>query len=218
MNRKPFNLTVLAVFATFAGCIAGAQAQVTAYNNFGPGETWDPNNEWLIVGPDLPGWEGQWVAMDFIPTVSGMFSQLRLALNDVTSFHPLFVRLTDNIDPSLAQFNVDWNFDTDDWGGPPVDLFSAGGPNLFVGQTYWVQVAGLQDEILAWYLPAGQPDVGNVYFSHDDGGSWTKGRGSRSAFRVSVIPDAVPEPSSIVLFAGAVPVALILWRRRRPVS
>jgi hypothetical protein len=192
-------------------------AQVTAFSNFGPGDSFDWQAWTSVVGPDRP--ESQWVAMDFVPSVSGVLTQLRLALEPRTDFHPLSVRITDNLDPALAGFE-EWNFESDEWGGPPVDLVPVNPYFLIAGHSYFVQVSAVQDEILRWHHPAGLPNIGNVYFSFNEGDNWSKEAGPRSAFKVTVNPTAVPEASSVALMCGTAPLGLywLMRRRRRPVS
>jgi hypothetical protein len=209
--------SVAAAMMILSGLLNPSNAQVVAFDNVGPGAPFEWQNQpfYKITGVDHQ-LGPPWYTMGFIPTVSGNLHSLFIAIVAATDFNPALVILRDDV--FSQTWSEQWGIDSDDWGHSGIDLTPKFSPFLNAGQIYYLTVWGHFDQETWWHKSQFVDDLGPVGISTDEGQSWDFTDELRGAFTVRVVPSAVPEPSSLVLLAGAAPVGLFLWRRRYTAS
>jgi hypothetical protein len=154
MQRSPFRTAGAFIVATALACAAPAAAQVTVYNNFGPGQGgWDYNwgIGWTVAGEDVPAQYGVEQAFSFVPSQSGALSDIWVAIwyvpldtqPDVVTLR--LVRNPSGLPPEPGDVLEEWTItEFDSWSqwNPPQHLVSAANPLLDAGQSYWLWAIG----------------------------------------------------------------------------
>jgi hypothetical protein len=191
-----------------AGCIAAAtsaSADPVAFDNFGPGDSYSNAGRWVgTIGPSTTD-----LASSFVPTQSGEIAALALALVSEYGGANTFT-LSIRLDASGPNGALLWQSDFPDaWIAPfgsVLDL-SIAGPAVTAGMLYWLVVETDAPTFYTWQSNTTN-DTGPIA-SRLDGGGWAvTPDASRSALRVTL----VPEPGTAGLFALGL--ALLGVRRR----
>ena len=205
---KPLFLTVSLCLA-YGGILASVHAQVTVYNSFGPGNSYDTSTSWVVQGASVSGgYHGQ--AQAFTPTVSGDLSSIELATqnfggSDLSNFFIAQDNGSGVPGTILESFNNTAN---------PNGLLiinSIVDPFLQAGTQYWLcdePATATSDN--AWYFN-NQNQIG--FANERSQWNWSAFPAPDSfqggVFEITVTP--VPEPSSLALVSLG---GLLLVRRR----
>ena len=202
MNARTLRIPALALAASLA---ALASAQNIAYNNFGPGDSYDTNDYHAVGSHSNFSW-----AMEFTSATSGPLASISFAFSGWNSYSIALCLDTGGDGPG-AQLQS-WVSSGNDNGLSYV--YGNGSTSLTAGQSYWVTVeppidgAGYPWGDWFWSNSAYDPvDYADTIVPPN---AWTPVPGARSsAFRV----ETVPEPASLAGLALAA--AAFLTRRRK---
>ncbi|MCC7473826.1 MAG: PEP-CTERM sorting domain-containing protein [Pirellulales bacterium] len=191
-----------------------------AYNNYGPGDTYDPSTSYPIAGTEMeaPFLLSQHImGARFTAEATGMLAVIRISLHDlfIPGFNQVDVRLHEadmagNLGPILAAFTR---------GGlppqgpmDPPETITSFDPSvvLTTGNLYWIVVApGDSTTEAAWNWAIG---VGGRLADSSDGGlTYTYREGRLPAMRIEVV--SIPEPAALFLLASGL-IAFMSRRRR----
>jgi hypothetical protein len=200
VNKNPLAICVCgALLASL--CVASASAQITVYNNFGPGHSgWDYNwgLGWTVAGINVPAQYGVEQAMGFTPTASGYVNEIWVAMwyappdpqPDVVT-----LRLVSNPaagPPEPANIMEAWTItglrSWSQWN-PPIQLIGSGVSRVEQGQFYWLWASGGDTTWAGWCMNT-NPALTCPHTLRREGESWLPiGNETASAFRVDIIPD-----------------------------
>ncbi len=210
---------VVSIAAVVFGLAAPTLSAGIIFSNLGPGQTYDLAN-YNIVGNDFAG-DNLAQGDTFTPSTTATFGDLQLALScAATCPDPFTVALTNDsgsnspgtaiesfmvAGTSLGSVGVD---------NPPIVLNSILLPTLSAGTQYWVTVATDLNNTIAWSDNI-TGDTSDQAVSTDGGSTWFSPSGATpSAYQVdSQNPvSGVPEPGTLAMLAGIVP---LMWFVRR---
>jgi hypothetical protein len=192
-----------------------------AYNNFGPGDTYDTTTGWTVTGGDYTPFVPHIQGSRFTSAATGILAVIRISLHNQFHTPPGF----NQVDVRLYEADLAGNI------GPIMEAFTRGGLPTFggseapetitsfdpavvltTGKQYWITVAPgdhSTDAVWNWNSlgmgdrHANSSDFGATY-------SYTDGR--VGAMRIELI--SIPEPATLsVLFIGIAIVAF--WNRQR---
>ena len=185
--------------------------QVTVYNSFGAGNSYNTGIVWAVGGASAPsGYRGQ--AEFFVPGVSGYLSAVQLATEHLSG-------------SALSNFYIT----ADNGSGTPgtvlesflgiqnpnglLTLNSTVEPLLQAGATYWLCDEPATDTSYnGWFENSQNVDNSFAYERSEWGWSSVPGGGpANGVFRVTVTP--VPEPTSLAIVAGGLALLALLIRK-----
>lgn len=174
-----------------------------AFNNFGPGDSFDIGTGWTSSGPSAVGTPRFESACQFTAGATGNLDTITIAIGHVSGDNSAYVYLHRDSGDSIGSAMIGWYFlDLPEFG----TAFSSkvlhnpfSDKILTAGEKYWVSVKpGAADTWNAWNWND-QFDVGRRGYSSDGGDTYTYvGDSRRGAMRVEV----VPEPASMLALAG----------------
>jgi hypothetical protein len=193
-----------------------ASAQVTVYNNFGPGQGgWDYNygTGWTVAGVNVPTQYGVEQAMGFQSTADGVVTDIWVAFFYVPSStfpDTVTIRLTRNpqgLPPDSADVMEEWIltefFDWYQWD-PPHHLQGNGTSYLQEGENYWLWAIGGETTWCGWCLNV-DPGLTCLHTLRREGEDWLPiANETASAFRVDVIQTLL----SVSLTPATVPIQI----------
>jgi hypothetical protein len=212
------NLILTLVIAAF-GVVGSAHAGIiTVFNNFGPGNAYDPSQ-----GRPIGTGVDDVFAVPFTPGVNSSLSSLLLPLTGeaapVQTSGNIFVSVLKDDGSNLPCCTVLETFIVDSttlstFGGPPVTLASVVKPFLSSGTQYWVEVGPTPSNggvYATWNWPS--PHVVGPEWSSMNGIS----NGVTTEFQAALqVNGTVPEPKTLALFTfGAIALAFFSPRLRR---
>jgi hypothetical protein len=214
MNRYlSFSGIALALFSS------GPALGFDAFNNYGPGDTYDTTTGYGINGTEMQAplfLTPRTVGSRFTAEASGVLAVIRISLHDLflTGFNQVDVRLHEatpagDLGPIMAAFTRG--------GLPPSggseapETITSFDPSvvLTTGNRYWIVVApgdSTTEAIWNW-APAGG---GRLAISTDSGASYAYSDGRQGAMRIEVIP----EPATLVTLVLGFSSFVLAWRRR----
>ena len=189
-----------------AACLAAlASAQNIAYNNFGPGDSYDTNDYHPVGSVDNFSW-----AMEFTSATSGPLASMAFAMDEFGAYRIALCLDTGGNGPG-TQLQT-WFSGGNDNGLDYV--YGNGSTSLTAGQNYWVTVEPLTGDEFPWgewFWSNNTYDPVDYAFTVLPPNAWTPVPGARSsAFRV----ETVPEPASLAGLALAAAAFLIRSRSR----
>jgi hypothetical protein len=175
---------------------AAAPASTIVFNDLGPGDSYEPYGNWF--GYSTSGFAYTAVAGDFIPTGSGPFDELWIAIFHAYGENQVTLSLmTDNAGlPGTELWQQAFDDELGDYGSV-FHVANINGPNLVAGTRYWIKATtvNVSGTSQSWYMN-NQSDYDGLFAWQENGGPWKlSGNHQRHALRVGV----VPEPSSLVL-------------------
>jgi hypothetical protein len=194
----------------FSLLVAAAAHGQNAYSSFGPGQFFDPNNGWVISGPQtFVGYD--WLACEFTSLASGSLENVTVAASWGGGGNEVNVTLWTESGGSLGTALESWsviNLPTFGNSITPLTLNSVTGAAVSAGSNYFLELSTSDDDSFDIWHTSRVP--GTQLYSFDAGASWHPQVGTaQGAFSVTV----TPEPASfLVLGLGALP---ILRRRKR---
>ncbi len=201
-NTKTIVYTV--IFITVLYAFSGAQ--VTVYNNFGPGHGgWDYNFGlgWTVAGDNVAGQYGVEQAMEFQSTADGMVTDIWVAFFYVPYSSPpdtVTIRLAGNPDgmpPVPEDVMEEWiitEFESWDHWSPPIHLQGNNVSVLQDGESYWLWAIGGETTWCGWCLNI-DPNLTCPHTLRREGEDWLPiDQETASAFRVDVQPVIDIEP------------------------
>jgi hypothetical protein len=210
---KRFRGAVLAFFVLAAG---QARADVL-YNNFGPGDSYQTGNSWIIGR--FPGTSITWVQGDPFRVTGGDFTldRLTLALSWVAGPNEADVQLRADAGglpgATLESFHFS-NLGNFGNNNPPVAANSLLHPLLSAGAQYWVTASASDLTDIAWNLNS-TGDRG-PHAQSQNGGPFSLVDSDRGAYRVEATPSPVPEPGTLLLCGiGGLGLLGYRWGRRK---
>lgn len=185
---------------------SGTMAQVTVYNNFGPGhEGWDYNFGlgWTVAGDSVSGQYGVEQAMEFQSTADGVVTDIWVAFFYVPpSPFPdeVTIKLASNPDtmpPVPENVMEEWtitDFESWDQWSPPIHLQGNNSSVLQNGKSYWLWAVGGETTWCGWCLNI-DPSLTCPHTIRREGEDWLPiDNETASAFRVDVDPEIGIEP------------------------
>ncbi len=187
---------------------AAANAEI-AFNNFGPGDTYNVAQGWRLEG-DGSVFEDFVQGDQFTSAATGAVTRISLAAGLTVGPNVLTITLyadngMDFVGTQLGQWTLNDALGNQFEPNPPVVFDITGGPRLVAGQKYWLvaNAPALGASVWNWNSIG---DTGNHYVFNGGVGAVTTE--TRGAFRVEV----VPEPATILALGAGL---LALARRRR---
>lgn len=190
--------TVIYAVAFIAVLYSGSVAQVTVYNNFGPGhDGWDYNFGlgWTVAGDSVASQYGVEQAMEFQSTADGMVTDIWVAFFYVPFSLPpdtVTIRLTGNPDglpPVPEDVMEEWiltEFETWDQWSPPIHLQGNNVSMLQDGESYWLWAIGGETTWCGWCLNI-DPNLTCPHTLRREGEDWLPIYDeTASAFRIDV--------------------------------
>ncbi len=218
-DRNLFQLKTLCVFLIVAVAALGASKKsyaIIVHDNLGPGDTYN------IIGHTILGSGALAQAFAFSPTASGFFSQLTIGLGNTTG-SPASMQVVLHADGAgtpgtiLETLTFDVAANTFFINNGTTTVSAAGTSFLDSANTYWLSATSITSAVVPWmYNNAGAIGT-RAQTTSGLSGPWTiHAPSNEGAFRVEVdtAPPAVPEASSILIFAAGL-AALGLIRRSR---
>ena len=210
----------------FMGLVAVRPAiAIDAYNNFGPGDSYDASTGYSVTGGDDDPpffFTPRIVGSRFTSEATGILAVIRIALHD--NFTPGF----NQVDIRLHEANGDGEL------GPIIAAFTRGGlppfggldapetitsfdPSvvLTAGERYWIVVAPSDSTTEAFWNWNSTGAGDRFALSTDFGGTYSYSESRVGALRIELI--SIPEPASGAILAGGIAL-LSLGRRRRGIS
>jgi len=190
------KLRTLALIS-IAACAAGANAQNIAYNNFGPGDSYDQSDYHPVGSQFNYSW-----AMEFTSATSGELASMAFAMDEFGAYNIALCDDTGGNGPG-TQLQT-WVSSGNNNGLTYV--YGNGSTSLTAGQNYWVTVEPFTgDEFPAgeWFYSNNTYDPVDYSYTYLPPLSWTPRPGARSsAYRVETVPEPVPL-ATYALLAGA---------------
>lgn len=200
-------------FLVIGGSIASASSAIVAYDNFGPGDTYDTSTGWTESGPASVA--GTYMTgCQFKSGVSGMLSSITLAVGHLTGTNSVDVQLyadsgSGSLGTLMATFTLTGcgNFGSN--YVPGIVTNANPGVQLAMGSEYWVVPVASPDSWHAWnWNNTGA--MGQLAYSTDNGSSFSYFADRTGAMRVEV--GAVPEPGTMAALGAGL---LAIARRRK---
>jgi hypothetical protein len=202
------NIKTVIYAVAFIGTLYSCSgAQVTVYNNFGPGhDGWDYNfsTGWTVAGDSVTSQYGVEQAMQFQSTADGMVTDIWVAFFYVPSSSPpdtVTIRLTGNphgMPPVPEDVMEEWTlteFETWDQWSPPIHLQGNNVSMLQDGESYWLWAIGGETTWCGWCLNV-DPYLTCPHTLRREGEDWLPiDNETASAFRIDVDPGIDIEPS-----------------------
>lgn len=191
-----------------------------AYNNFGPGDSYDPATRYSVTGGEYPpGFTPFNQAARFTSEATGTLAVIRMALHnefhDPAGFNQVDVRLHDvdiagNIGPIIAAFTRCCLTTSGPMDAPVTITSFDPDVNLISGHQYWIVVApGDHSTDAGWNRSL--TDAGRRAFSTNSGLSYTYLDGLLGAMRIEVIP----EPAAFSALVIGIAILALSNRRTR---
>jgi len=197
-----------------------AQAEITIYNNFGPGhDGWDYNwgMGWTVAGENVSSQYGVEQAMAFTATASGTLSDIWVAMwyvpldpqADVVTLY--LVRNPSGQPPVPGDILEEWTitqFGSWSQWNPPQHLTGNGATLITEGESYWLWAAGGPTTWCGWCLNL-DPALTCPHTLRREGENWLPvSNETASAFRVDL-----DENTATIAEAGSGPVrsSLQVW-------
>ena len=179
-----------------------ADARATIYCNF----PWSAQSYWSIN-------PGEGLAFSFEARVSGNAGQVGAAMNgfDTLESIPVTYRLTDSLTSPTFVENMAAFVPA---GVDIAYTFSLSSPLFIEDSTYFFAVINDSDSPIGWQKTA-TFDTGSPFVSGDGGSTWSAGTDQVAKGAFCVDNDMIPEPSSMVLMTGLLPLGVVLLVRRR---
>jgi hypothetical protein len=209
MNRSKFlpsigsRVGVLAAACLLALALvspaAGQATPVSVYNTFGGGMSYDVFSGFDVLGPGVDPFLTVDQTMGFVPSLSGVLSEITLAFEYVQGTNAVDMYLMTDAGGLPGSVLESWTFPamTDPFFDPLITLTGDGTTTLLAGQPYWlVASAGAPDTRALWLW--GENGVDGPVGSRIDGGPWDISDFTQGAFDVNVV---VPEPATMALLA-----------------
>ena len=196
---------------------SSAYAQITVYNNFGPGYGgWDYNYSmgWTVAGENVPTQYGVEQAMGFQSTASGVVTDIWVAF-----FYAPFSTYPDEVTillagnpqglpPDSANVMETWTlteFETWSQWSPPHHLQGNGHSELEEAASYWLWAIGGETTWCGWCLNI-NPSLTCPHTLRREGENWLPiSNETASAFRVDI---SQMSPLSITLIPAAPPIQI----------
>jgi hypothetical protein len=211
----------LGFFAIGLLCVRSALAY-DAFNNYGPGDTYDTTTGYSIAGDEIEAplfLPQHTVGSRFTAEASGILAVIRISFHDLflTGFNQVDVRLHEadaagDLGPIMAAFTRGGLPPAG--GADPPETISSFDPDVVLtsGNMYWIVVApGDSTTEAVWnWSSSGAGD--RLVESFDGGLTYAYREARRGAMRIEVI--SIPEPATFGMLAIAV-AFLALGRRRK---
>jgi hypothetical protein len=181
-----------------SACVPAQAALVTAYSNFGPGNTYGVFGQ-SIGGQFINGYK-------FTSSAPGSLAEVDIGIGGTGTFNlNLYTDSAGTLGSSIwSTTNVPVGA-----GSPnPAVINVLSGPSLAMGQSYWLVASGPANT--AYWSPNTIGATGGQYH-HDNASDFYVSNTTLGAFAVKV----VPEPSGIALAAFALVGLVALARRKR---
>lgn len=198
------NFILATAFAVLA---ASAQAQLVAFNNFGPGDTYQINNSSTIsAAGSAAGLNTQ--GFQFTSAESGAVTSITVAAAHIFATNAVdFQLFADNsgvLGSAVGSAVTLTNRPA--FGSPSLVSFVPAGASLVAGQKYWLVASANGDAFMGW----NQALFGNngPRYSLTGSGATYSTASNQAAFRV----ETVPEPMTMSVLAG---LGLLAARRRK---
>ena len=179
----------------------------TIYSDFGPGNTYNFDGGYVVLGPDCanlvgPGCSPDEIAMGFTPSDNYSLTQINVALQYSAGTNAVILTLSSDNNGLPGAALANWNLS----GLPAIDtccpietVTPASAIDLSSGTQYWILASpGAADAFLTWNFNLSE--AGPV--AHNEGSGFLSGTGGLGAFDVlgTVVP--VPEPAGLFSAAG----------------
>lgn len=201
---------LVAITAITASLAAGPGLCATAFDNFGPGFTYDPDLS-FVVGVD--GFGVNSVGAQFTAQATGFFSMLWIAASaestEINDGLVYSIRSDSNGAPDELLESVVFDeicFETDCPDGEVYSRAAPGGALLTAGQQYWL-VASVSDSDsgFSWFAALEGQGPGTIWIQNalfPDGAVF--GIAQPPVFRIDVMaePGQIPEPPAALLFTA----------------
>ena len=174
----------LAALVLLAGSLA--HADVTAYNNLGPGDSYSGNG-WIVYGPlTSPPWTH---AFQFTAAASGPITRILVPIQHLSGGSQFRFELYSDTgstpDASLGIIGIATGFDNSSPPlPPPVELPAANTIPITSGTTYWLVAFGVGDVQGTWH--ANNQSITGLRAYRFSDPPWTTGTVEIGAFRIEV--------------------------------
>ena len=197
MMTSKISKTIYTLLAIFF-IMSVANAQVTAYNNFGQGnEGWDYNwgLGWTIAGTNVGSQYYVEQAMAFESTVDGYVSDVWVAISYVPLSSPadtVIIRLAENpngLPPDSAYIMEEWmltEFDSWSQWNTPIHLEGNGNSYLEEGKSYWLWAYAVETTWTMWCMNEDPSFTCPHTIRHENEPWFPISNETASAFRVDV--------------------------------
>jgi hypothetical protein len=211
------GIVVIAGVIVLASLGLASASTTIVFNNFGPGDTYGYNGEFVGRFEGCVGHNP--IAGDFIPDGSGKFNELWTAMfHDQGDVNIVTIALLsdDSGRPGAAMWQRTFVDQLSQGYGGTLHVADIDGPNLIGGTRYWIQASmpDIAGSTQCW-MSNDQGDIGLIARTESDYGIRMWSDRPRLALRVGV----VPEPSSLVLLScGIIGLVVCVWRRCKAVG
>lgn len=164
---KDLVLGIITSVVFSAAMVSSASANVTVFNDFGPGhDGWDYNYAfgWSVAGDSVPEQYGQYgieQAMGFTSTSSGVVTDIWVGMTCLPGYplpNEVTLRLARNPHgdpPTSDDILEEWTFDAiESWAEwrQPHHVVGDGSASLEQGASYWLWAVGGETTMCAWCL------------------------------------------------------------------